>query len=92
MKQKSMFSGIPLVSPRKEKRIEIVAFLDYTINAFKTVEKSESESESEVAQSCPTVPPVDCSPPNSSVHGILQARILEWIAISFSRGSSRPRD
>ena len=36
--------------------------------------------------------PVDCSPPRSSVHGILQARILEWVAISFSRVSSRPRD
>ena len=36
--------------------------------------------------------PVDCSPPSCSVHGILQARILEWVAISFSRGSSRPRD
>ena len=36
--------------------------------------------------------PVDCSPPSSSVHGILQARILEWVAISFSRASSRPRD
>ena len=35
--------------------------------------------------------PVDCSPPSSSVHGILQARILEWVAISFSRGSSQPR-
>ena len=35
--------------------------------------------------------PVDCSRPGSSVHGILQARILEWIAISFSRGSSQPR-
>ena len=47
----------------------------------------------EVAQSCPTLcDPVDCSPPGSSVHGILQARILEWIAISFSRGSSQPRD
>ena len=34
---------------------------------------------------------MDCSPPGSSVHGILQARILEWVAISFSRGSSRPR-
>ena len=33
-----------------------------------------------------------CSPPGSSVHGILQARILEWVAISFSRGSSQPRD
>ena len=36
--------------------------------------------------------PMDCSPPGSSVHGILQARVLEWIAISFSRGSSWPRD
>ena len=44
------------------------------------------ESESEVAQLCPTLcDPVDCSPPGSSVHGILQARILEWVAISFSR-------
>ena len=36
--------------------------------------------------------PVDCSLPGSSVHGIFQARVLEWVAISFSRGSSRPRD
>ena len=36
--------------------------------------------------------PVDCSPPGSSVHGILQARILEWLAVPFSRGSSLPRD
>ena len=36
--------------------------------------------------------PTDCSPPGSSVHGISQARILEWIAIFFSRASSRPRD
>ena len=51
------------------------------------------ESESEVTQSCPTLcDPVVCSPPGSSVHGILQARILEWVAISFSRGSSQPRD
>ena len=46
-----------------------------------------------VAQSCPTLcDPTDCSPPDSSVHGILQARILEWVAISFSRGSSWLRD
>ena len=46
-----------------------------------------------LAQSCTTLcDPVDCSPPGSSFHGILQARILEWVAISFSRGSSRPRD
>jgi len=36
--------------------------------------------------------PMDCSPPGSSIHGILQARILEWVAISFSRGSSQSRD
>ena len=36
--------------------------------------------------------PLDCSLPGSSVHGILQARILEWVAISYSRGSSQPRD
>ena len=36
--------------------------------------------------------PVDCSPQGSSVHGILQARILEWVAMPASRGSSRPRD
>ena len=52
-----------------------------------------SESESEVAQSCPTLcDPMDWSPLGSSIHGILLARILEWIAISFSRGSSWPRD
>ena len=45
------------------------------------------------AQSCPTLwDPMDCSPPGSSVHGISQDRILEWAAISFSRGSSQPRD
>ena len=49
------------------------------------------ESESEVAQSCLTLcDPMDCSLPGSSVHGVLQARTLEWAAISFS--SSQPRD
>ena len=46
-----------------------------------------------VAQLCLTLcDPVDCSPPGSSVHGIAQARILEWVAISFSRGSSQLRN
>ena len=46
-----------------------------------------------VAQLCQTFyNPIDCSPPGSSVHGILQARILEWVAIPFSRGSFYPRD
>ena len=46
-----------------------------------------------VVQSCLTLcNPMDCSLPCYFVHGTLQARILEWVAISFSRGSSRPRD
>ena len=55
------------------------------------------ESESEVSQSCPTLrDPMDCSPPGSSVHGIFQARVLEWGAIAFSLflliiGKSQPR-
>ena len=44
-------------------------------------------------QLCLTIcDPMDCSPPGSSVHGILQARTLEWVAVSFSRRSSRPSD
>ena len=44
-------------------------------------------------QSCPTLcEPMDCSPPGSSIHWISQARVLEWVTISFSRASSRPRD
>ena len=50
------------------------------------------KSESKVVQSCPTVTPMDYNPPLSYVHGILQARILEWVAISNSRRSSWPRD
>ena len=44
-------------------------------------------------QLCPAFcDPMDCSSPGSSVHGILQARTLEWVVISFSKGSSQPRD
>ena len=63
-------------------------FFFFTIWAVREAQQIYSE----VTQSCPTLRPVDYSPPSSSVHGILQARILEWVAISFSRGSSRPRD
>ena len=46
-----------------------------------------------VSQLCLTLcDPIDCSPPGSSVHEILQARILEWVAFPFSKGSSQPRD
>ena len=46
-----------------------------------------------VAQLCLTLcDPMDCSPPGCFIHGVLQARILKWVAISFSRRSSQPRD
>ena len=51
--------------------------------------KCESLNHSVISNSCDLM---DCSPPGSSVHRILEARILEWVAISFSRGSSWPRD
>ena len=54
---------------------------------------SVKESESEVARSCPPLcDPMDCSPRGSSIHGIFPARVLEWVAISFTRGSSPFRD
>ena len=50
-------------------------------------------AKTQCAQSCLTLcDPMGCNPPGSSVHRIFQARILEWVAISFSRGSSQPRD
>ena len=56
-------------------------------------ELPKSVQYSSVAQSCPTLcSPIDCSLPGSSISGIFQARVLEWVAISFSRGSSQPRD
>ena len=56
-----------------------------------TIKKAAAAAKS--IQSCPTLcDPIDGSPQGSPVPGILQARTLEWVAISFSRGSSQPRD
>ena len=56
-------------------------------------EQLDSEVVVKVAQSCTTLcDSMDCSLPGSSIHRILQARILEWVAIPFPRGSSQPRD
>ena len=53
----------------------------------------DKKSESEVTQLCPTLcDPMGCSLPGFSVHGIFQARILEWVAIAFSRRASQPRN
>ena len=55
--------------------------------------KSRKEAPKLVTQLCPTLfDPLDCSPLRSSVHGILQARILEWVAVPSSRGSPQHRD
>ena len=65
-----------------------VAYWDHTLKG-----KQCKRTLQNVTQSCPTLcNPMDCSLPGSSVHGIFQAIVLEWIAISFSRGSSQPRD
>ena len=54
---------------------------------------TEKGKESEAAQSCPTLcDPMNCSLPGSSVHGIFPSRVQQWVAISSSGGSSRPRD
>ena len=59
----------------------------------KSITESHIKVKVLVAQLCPILyNPMDCGPPGSSILGILQARILEWIAISFSRGSSQFRD
>ena len=82
-----LVQGLELISsllPTSWHHVVTEWWCDYDIN---------KESESEVAQSCLTLcDPMDCSLPGSSLHGILQARALEWGAIAFSRGSSWPRD
>ena len=68
----------------------------YKVQIYKTPEPTldlYEETVASVSPSCPTLfDPMDYSPLRSSVRGISQARILEWVAISFSRGSSQPRD
>ena len=75
-----------IMAPRSDRALNHLLKLPYN-------KMYEEVKWSEVAQSCPTLyDPMDCSLSGSSLHGILQARILEWVAISFSRGSPRPRD
>ena len=75
------------------KNIHLEYILIFCLITRNYVSKSFGKKCVLVAQSCPTLcDPMDCSPPGFSVHGIFQARILEWIAISFSKGTSQPRD
>ena len=71
----------------------VSSIFPYTDKCLVTDVKNKFMVESEIAQSCPTLcHPMACSLPGSSIHGIFQARILEWVAISFSRRSSQPMD
>ena len=83
--------------PLLSKPILIVAWLNPDLKNLSSLfclpKVTFALKESEIAQSYPTLcDPMDCSLPSSSVHGILQARILEWVAIPFSRGSSQPNE
>ena len=72
----------PWDSPGKNNEVGCHLFLQFM----------KVKSESEVTQSCPTLSnPVDCSPPGSSIHGIFQAKVLEWGAIAFSERPWSPR-
>ena len=69
--------------------------LPFKLNANQYAQnvKFEMCEHAQLLESCLTLcNPVDCSPPGSSMHGILQARILEWVVISSSRGASQPKD
>ena len=71
----------------------IPIILSYVQNKNLAQEPWVSESESELSQSCPKLcDPMDCNLPGSSIHGIFQARILQWVAFSYSRESSPPTD
>ena len=69
--------------------VKLIGYADGQDVESERKERIKRKKESEVAQSCLTLcDPMDCCLPGSSVHGILQAIVLEWIAIPFSRGSS----
>ena len=92
------WSGLPFPSPGDLPDPGIELVFPALASGFFTTEPPGKfplhyEKESVVTQSCPTLcNPMDYSPPGSSVHGVLQARILKWIAIPFFRKSSRPSD
>ena len=91
----SLKSSYPRLLPLSPKAfsLHLCHFCCFAYRIIVIVFLNSVSEKSEVAQSCPTLcDPVDYSPPGFSVHGILQARTLEWVAISFSRGSSQPRD
>ena len=79
--------GKPTLSRRIPEVRKLLLFCVLILSSLNLAQESRTQTsicQSEVAQSCPTLCDlVDCGPPGFSVHGILQARILEWVAISF---------
>ena len=71
---------------------ENIVHLEINSSDYLTAMKRIWAMHAKPLQSCLNHDPMDCSPPGSSVHGILEARILQWVAIPFSRGSSQPRE
>ena len=85
--QQRCHSWAPSLSPRRP-----ILDLRYSLFYFSFISSKVVKVQVLVAQSCPTLcDPKDWSLPDSSVHRVLQARILGWVAISFSRGSFQPR-
>ena len=81
------------VPPGKSEENNGILWTSYPVSHLVSPKCRRSQSVLRVTQSCPTLcNPMGYSLPGSSIHGILQARILEWVAIPFSRGSSQPRD
>ena len=87
-KESGLGSGLMSAMLLKDRKNPVQSFF-----ALPSATSGTQKVKVSVTQSCPTLcDPMDCSPSGSSVCGILQARILEWVVISFSRGSSQPRD
>ena len=83
----SLYGWFMLRFDRKQNSIKQLSFNKKEWNLQKRYSTSEDiKNENEIAQLCPTLcDPMDCSPSGFSIHGILQARVLEWVAISFFR-------
>ena len=86
----------PRITEKKRERTQIINIRNNTgiiITDPMVIIRIIKKERRSVSHLCPTLcDPMDCSLPGSSVHGISQARILQWVAIFFSRGSSQPRD
>ena len=89
-------NSLPLAPPGKLKYFQLYLLIFHSKIYSLSLGNSNLTAAAAAAkslQSCLTpCDPMDCSPPGSSVHGILQTRILEWVAMPSSRGSSQPRD